>query len=109
MADMLAGVRSGDPQSRRVVVDGGRAIGRALADLCNCLNPELIIVGGQLSATGDPLLEGIRDSIDRYALPAVAESVTVKAGMLGERAEVLGAVALVIAETDRISSRELAR
>ena len=46
-----------------------------LADLCNHVNPEAIIVGGDLSAVGEPLLAGIREAIDRYALPGAAEAV----------------------------------
>jgi predicted NBD/HSP70 family sugar kinase len=78
-----------------------------LADLCNALNPAAIVVGGDLSAAGEPLLGGIRDAIDRFAQPGAARAVTVKAGVLGERAEVLGAVALVIADTERVRSAGL--
>jgi hypothetical protein len=41
---------------------------------------------------------GIREAIDRYAAPVVADSVQVVAGQLKEQAEVLGGVALVQAE-----------
>jgi predicted NBD/HSP70 family sugar kinase len=107
VTDMLTAARSRDLQSQRVLTDGGRAVGRVLADLCNCLNPELIVVGGELSEAGEALAAGIRDSIDRYALPAVANTVNVRNGLLAERAELLGALALVIADTERLSSRRL--
>ena len=96
-----------DPGARRVVTDAGRVLGRVLADLCNALNPQAIIVGGDLSAAGAPLFDGINESLGRYALPAVAESLRVVPGELGERAEVLGALALVITETDRVRSAAL--
>jgi predicted NBD/HSP70 family sugar kinase len=83
---------------RRVLADAGRAVGRAVADLCNMLNPEAIVVGGDLSRAGDALLEGVREAVDRYALPAAARAVRVVAGRLGDRAEVLGALTLVIGE-----------
>jgi predicted NBD/HSP70 family sugar kinase len=100
-------VAAGDPGARRLVNDAGLAIGRVVADLCNALNPAAIVVGGDLSAAGEPLLGGIRDAIDRFAQPGAARAVAVKAGVLGERAEVLGAVALVIADTERIRSAGL--
>jgi predicted NBD/HSP70 family sugar kinase len=106
--DMLALVEDGDLGARRVVHDAGQAIGRVLADLCNALNPDAIIVGGELSAAGKPLLDGIRQAVDRYALPAAAAAVEVRPGELGERAELLGALALVIADTDRLRSAGLA-
>jgi predicted NBD/HSP70 family sugar kinase len=82
--------------AQRVIKDAGWAIGRAVADLCNSLNPEAIVVGGVLGASGTPLLEGIRESVDRYAQPGTADAVTVLSGELGERAEVLGALALAL-------------
>lgn len=100
-------VHEGDVGATRIVTDAGRAVGRVLADLCNYVNPECIIAGGDLAAAGAPLLDGIRDSIDRYALPAAAATVEVKAGALGDRAEVLGALALVIGDTDRLRSAGL--
>ncbi|MEP6813885.1 MAG: ROK family transcriptional regulator [Actinomycetota bacterium] len=108
LAGLIELVRNGDFGTRRIVGEAGRAIGRVLADLCNHLNPEAIIVGGDLSAVGDPLLAGIREAIDRYALPGAAEAVEVRAAVLGERAEVLGALSLVIADTERLRSAGLA-
>jgi predicted NBD/HSP70 family sugar kinase len=108
LAGLIELVRNGDFGTRRIVGEAGRAIGRVLADLCNHVNPEAIIVGGDLSAVGEPLLAGIREAIDRYALPGAAEAVDVRAAVLGERAEVLGALSLVIADTERLRSAGLA-
>lgn len=104
---LLELVAAEDIAARRLLNDAGRAVGRALADLCNHLNPAAIIVGGDLSPAGAPLLEGVREAIDRYALPGAAEAVEVKAGVLGERAEVLGALAVVIADTERLRTAGL--
>ncbi len=106
--EMLDLVAAGDLAAKRVVNDAGRAVGRAVADLCNFLNPAAIIVGGDLSVAGDALLDGVREEIDRYSLPGAAEAVEVRAGILGERAEVLGALAVVIADTARLRSAGLA-
>ena len=43
----------------------------------------------------------------RYALPAAAEAARVTGGVLGDRAEVLGALALVIADTENLRSEAL--
>jgi predicted NBD/HSP70 family sugar kinase len=100
-AKMLELARAGDLGCRRVVGDAGRAIGHAVATLVNVLNPELVVVGGELAAAGDLLLDGVRESIARAALPAAADAAGVVAGVLGERAQVLGAIALVVSEADR--------
>ncbi len=101
-------VSDGELAATRVVYDVGRSIGRVVAGLVNCLDPQAIIVGGELSSAGEPLLNGIRDAIDRYALPGASRSVEVKEGVLGDRAEVLGALALVINDTERLRSAGLA-
>lgn len=87
---------AGDAGVRRVLSDAGRAVGRALADLCNSLNPEGVVVGGSLGPSPS-VLHGIRASIDRYAQPDVAAAITVAAGQLGDRAEISGTVALAVA------------
>jgi predicted NBD/HSP70 family sugar kinase len=108
LAGMLELAAAGDLGTQRVINDAGRAIGQALGDLCNSLNPSMIVVGGDVSAAGAPLLDGIRETVDRYAQPGAAQAVTVTRGVLGERAEVLGALTLVIADTERLRSVGLA-
>src|SRR3954452_9013946 len=93
--------RDGDLGARRVIADAGRAIGKAAAALVNVLNPELLIVGGDLADAGDLLLDGVRESLERAALPTIVAGATVVAGSLGDRAEVLGAIALVLSEAER--------
>jgi predicted NBD/HSP70 family sugar kinase len=78
----------------RVLTEAGRILGRILADLCNCLNPEAVILGGEIGTAGPPLVAGVRESIDRYAQPAAAEAVQVLPAGLGARSELMGAVAL---------------
>lgn len=104
MSDIPQLLLEGDVVVTRVIRDAGRTLGRVLAGFCNLLNPEAIIIQGELSAPDSPLLAGVREAIDRYALPVIAEAVRVEAGLLGGRAELLGAVALVMGNTTSISS-----
>lgn len=99
--DVIGLARGGDPGCRRVIADAGQHIGRAVAMLCNLLNPARIIVGGDLSAGGGLLLDPLRGALRRYAIPSAAEDAEVCTGLLGEQAEVRGAVALAIGEADR--------
>jgi predicted NBD/HSP70 family sugar kinase len=96
IADVIRLATTGDVSARRVVTDAGRAIGRTLADLCNVLNPGALIIGGELAAAGAPFTAGIREAIDRHTQPVIADAVTIRTSALGERAEVLGAIALAV-------------
>ncbi|HEX4519634.1 MAG TPA: ROK family transcriptional regulator [Gaiellaceae bacterium] len=101
-------VAAGDIGAQRVVNDAGREIGRVVAGLCNVLSPSGVIVGGDLGIVADSLMNGIREALDRYALPPVRAALELRAGVLGERAEMLGALALVIGDTDLLRSAGLA-
>jgi len=56
------------------------------------------VVGGDLGAAGELLLHPLRESLRRGAIRSAADDVKVVQGELGERAEVLGAVALVLSQ-----------
>lgn len=90
--------REGDPGCRRVIGDVGRHIGSGVANLCNLLNPSRVVLGGSLAEAGELVLAPIRDSVSRYAIPSAARQLSVLPGALGARAEVLGALALVLSE-----------
>jgi predicted NBD/HSP70 family sugar kinase len=86
----------GDVRCRRAISDAGRAIGVAVAGLCNLINPERVIVGGLLSRADDVLLQPLRESIRRHSVQAAAERVDVVQAVFVERAELLGALALAL-------------
>ena len=96
---MIALAHDGDPGARRAIADAGRAVGRVVAGLCNLFNPEMVVIGGDLSTAGELLIDPLSESVHRYALPAATEQLEVVAGELGERANVLGALALAIAQS----------
>ncbi|MGH3325387.1 MAG: ROK family transcriptional regulator [Streptomyces sp.] len=98
MARVVQLARQGDPGCRRVIGDIGRHIGSGVANLCNLLNPSRVVLGGDLAEAGDLVLGPVRDSVARYAIPSAARQLTVVPGTLGGRAEVLGALALVLSE-----------
>ncbi|MFD9292242.1 ROK family protein [Streptomyces sp. NPDC060030] len=98
MERMVQLAREGDPGCRRVIGDVGRHIGSGVATLCNLLNPSRVVLGGSLAEAGELVLAPIRDSVSRYAIPSAARQLSVLPGALGGRAEVLGALALVLSE-----------
>ncbi|MFI0899650.1 ROK family protein [Streptomyces sp. NPDC020983] len=95
---MVQLAREGDPGCRRVTGDVGRHIGMGVASLCNLLNPSRVVLGGDLAEAGELVLGPIRESVSRYAIPSAAQRLSVVPGALGARAEVLGALALVLSE-----------
>ena len=98
---LLELVAEGERGARRAVAEAGEAVGRSVSMLVNILNPELVVVGGDLAQAGDILLAPITAAIERHSVAPAAAAVRVTAGMLGPRAEVLGAAALILAKSPR--------
>jgi predicted NBD/HSP70 family sugar kinase len=92
--EVMALCADGDSGARRAIADAGRVLGRSIAAIVNAFNPELVIVGGRVSAAGDVLLDPMREAVNRYAIPTAAADVRIARGVLGDRAEVLGALEL---------------
>jgi predicted NBD/HSP70 family sugar kinase len=99
VARLLELVAADDRGARRAVGLAGEAVGRALSMLVNVLNPELVVVGGDLAPAGAVLLDPIRAAIERHGVAPASGAVRVTAGTLGDRAEVLGAAGLILAQS----------
>ncbi|GAA2166987.1 ROK family transcriptional regulator [Actinomadura napierensis] len=99
IADLVALLAADDPGARRVVIDAGHMIGRALADICAMLEPRMVIVGGEVAAVGRPLLDGIRDVLLHRLPSPLDQGITVTGSRLGDRAEVFGAIVLATRQT----------
>lgn len=101
---MLELAEGGDAATLRLIGDAGRALGVAVANLCNIVNPECVVIGGDLALAGDALLDPVREVVLRNAIPSAAADTEIVAGVLGERAEMLGALALVMHESERFAA-----
>lgn len=103
--DVLASAAAGDPDCQRVLREAGEVTGRVLANICNLLNPERIIVGGELARAGEVLLEPIRATLRRSAMVLTRDVDVVAAELdLGARAGASGGAALVLRQTDQLVS-----
>ena len=81
-----------------IIRQAGEHIGIALANLINLYNPEVIFIGGKLSAAKDILLEPILDKIKSHAFPEIASSTKVEISLLGKNSGAIGACALAVGE-----------
>jgi predicted NBD/HSP70 family sugar kinase len=97
---MIELARDGDAGCRRAIADAGQVVGGVVAGLVNLFSPEMVVIGGDLGDAGDLLLEPLREAVRRDALPAAATDLKVVAGELGERANLLGALALVLMQSE---------
>src|SRR3954470_10051701 len=99
--------RAGARGARRAAADAGAAVGNAIAAVVNVLNPELVVIGGELAGAGTVLLDPLRVAIQRRAIAPAVAVVRVTEGALGPRAEVLGAAALLLSQAPHALARRL--
>jgi predicted NBD/HSP70 family sugar kinase/biotin operon repressor len=97
----------GDPSCARAIVDIAGEIGIAAANVCNMFNPERLVVGGTLALGGELVLRPIRDAVEWATRHFTTAATEVVLGQLGDRAEVLGALALVMRDASQHLSLRL--
>jgi glucokinase len=92
----------GDALASEVVAEAGRYLGVALASLANIFDPDVILIGGGVSAVGDVLLEPARKELQSRALPPMNKT-PVQLAELGPEAGMIGAAAMALIELDKES------
>ncbi|MFB9955815.1 ROK family transcriptional regulator [Cellulomonas denverensis] len=99
LRDIVALANDGDPGCRQVVEDAGATIGAVVAGLAIAVNPQCVVVGGELAETGELLIAPMREAIRRRVPLNHLAPLEVVAAELGSRAEVTGAVLLALENT----------
>jgi predicted NBD/HSP70 family sugar kinase len=94
----LDAAEGGDATARAILRDAAEHVGFAVATATVLLDPDIVVLGGEVSRLGDLVLAPIRAALARMASPRVPRSVDIRRGDLGERAAVRGAVALMLSE-----------
>ena len=69
-------------------------LGTNLAGIINVFNPEILVIGGDLSVTGDYLTQPICMGIKKYSLNLVNEDSVIATSTLTDKAAVTGACLL---------------
>src|SRR4051812_11910826 len=100
VAELIAAAEEGDLACTRVLADAGKTLGVALAAVLNIVNPDRVVLGGELGGAGELVLASLRERLGRHALASAVRDASVVQGALGERAEALGAVLLVLTEAE---------
>ncbi|HLM04804.1 MAG TPA: ROK family glucokinase [Blastococcus sp.] len=86
----------GDPLALELVADVGAWLGQGIADLAAILDPEVVVIGGGVSALGELVLAPARDRLDR-SLPGrgFRPGPRIVVAELGPQAGLIGAADLV--------------
>jgi glucokinase len=99
--DVVAAARDGDAQAQAHLDRLGRYLGIGISNMVNAFQPELVVVGGGLSAASDLFLETAIAEAGSRALPALWERAIVQVAQAGGAAGVIGAGLLALQEHSR--------
>jgi len=93
---VLADAEDGEPQALAAFAETGRWLGIGLAGIINILNPELVLLGGRLTASYPFVRSTLEAELDRRVLHASRRLVRVVPTSLGVDAPMLGAAELAL-------------
>lgn len=79
-----------------VVREAAAQLGTVVAGAVALLDPERVIIGGELSQIGRLAIDGVQDQVDRLAVPRLNRHVDVVPADLGANDGALGAIAHVL-------------
>jgi glucokinase-like ROK family protein len=86
----------GDTEAIEALTETGSLMGLGVSNLISTFNPEMVVLGGALSAAGAYLLPAIKKVVEKTAFPETFEQVQILPSAFGPDAGVVGAVALVV-------------
>jgi glucokinase len=99
-ADVAAAASAGDELARAVWDETVEALACGLASIVNLFEPELVVIGGGVSRSGEQLLGPARELVRAQAMRPAGEAAAIVRSALGDRVGVVGAAAIVYDRAD---------
>lgn len=94
LEEIIEAVNKEDLLCIEIVEEIGQKLGKHIAGLINLFNPELVIIGGILSLTGDYIVQPIRTAVRKYSLNLVNKDSAIVTSKLKDKAGIIGACML---------------
>ncbi|NIK58489.1 ROK family transcriptional regulator [Kribbella shirazensis] len=94
--DVLHRLAEGDPAVRTVISTAGTRIGQVVAAACNTVNPETVVIGGELALAGAQLLDPLRQAVRQHTHTEVRQGLRIEPAALGHDDAARGGIALVL-------------
>jgi predicted NBD/HSP70 family sugar kinase len=96
---LRAAVEAGEEHACGVLADTATSVGRALAAACTTVNPERIVLGGEVAALGPVFFDRVQAVFETYSTSLVHRGIRLTPAALDDRSGAMGGLALVLQET----------
>ena len=83
-------------RGRILVREGGRHIGEVLASAVNLLNPEALVIAGDMAKAYDILVAGLRESVYGNAIALATRELQILPSTHGDQSGVIGSAAMIL-------------
>ena len=93
--DVANAARAGDAGASALWAETVEALSCGLISIVNLFEPELVVLGGGVTRSGELLIEPVRAAVRAGAMRPAGEAVEVVLSPFGERVGVVGAAAIV--------------
>jgi glucokinase len=103
---VVSAAASGDPLAVELWTETTELLASALTDLVNVLEPDLVVLGGGVTRSGDALLVPVREAVKRDAMAPAAAAVRIELAGNGDQVGVVGAAAVAFDALDRRFAKE---
>jgi predicted NBD/HSP70 family sugar kinase len=94
--DLVDLALAGDAEARRLIRDSGRHIGEVLAGAVNLLNPESLVIAGDMAKAYDIFVAGLRATIYGNAAALATRELQILPSTHGEQSGVIGCAAMIL-------------
>lgn len=94
--ELVVLARDGDADARAAIRRAGQHLGELLAVAVNLLNPEAVVLGGDLSAAFDPLAGGVKETLYTRTTELATRRLNLLPSTHGDRAGLVGCAALAL-------------
>ena len=94
--DLVALALSGDPLARSLLRESGRHVGELLSVAVNLLNPQAVVIGGDMGEAFDLYSAGVREAVYARSTARATRELRFVPARHGEAAGLVGCAALVI-------------
>ena len=93
--DIVAAAKSDDNLSIELIEEVGEKVGKSLSLLINIFNPEMIVIGGNISHAGDYIMLPIKSAANKHSLNLVYKDTLFKLSDMKDDSSALGAAMLI--------------
>jgi predicted NBD/HSP70 family sugar kinase len=94
--DVVALALGGDAEARSLLREAGRRLGEVLAVAINLLNPQAVVVGGDMAAAFDVYAAGLRESVYARASALATRDLQFLPATFGDRAGLVGCASMAL-------------